>query len=80
MRRYELTDEQCEQIQGVMPPNGQSGGQWREHRLVLNDVFWLLHSGAQRRELPEALWPLEDRLRPLQPPAQGLFDQILQWL
>src|SRR5580704_2405180 len=53
MRRYELTDEQFELIRDLLPANGKRGGQWNDHRTTLNGIFWILHSGAQWRELPE---------------------------
>ena len=53
MRRYELTDEQFELIADLMPPNGQRGGQWNDHCTTLNGIFWILHSGAQWREMPD---------------------------
>jgi transposase len=53
MRRYELTDEQFELIRDLLPLNGRRGGQWNDHRTTLNGIFWILHSGAQWREMPE---------------------------
>ncbi len=57
MRRYELTDEQWRLIVDLLPPTGGEGGQWRDHRQVLNGIFWILHTGAQWRELPERYGP-----------------------
>ena len=53
MRRYELTDEQFEMIVDLLPAHGGRGGQWNDHRVTLNGMFWILHSGAQWREMPE---------------------------
>jgi transposase len=53
MRRYELTDEQFEKIRDLLPANGKRGGQWNDHLTTLNGMFWILHSGAQWREMPE---------------------------
>jgi transposase len=53
MRRYELTDEQYQMIQDLLPANGKRGGQWNDHRTTLNGMFWILLSGAQWREMPE---------------------------
>ena len=50
--RYELTDERWSRIEGLFPPNGRRGGQWRDHRTVVNGVFWVLCSGAPWRDLP----------------------------
>ena len=82
MRRYELTDEQYAMIEDLLPmPNTDGGGQWRSHRQVLNGIFWILHTGAQWRELPERYGPWKtvygrfNRWR-----REGLFARILQRL
>lgn len=53
VRRYELSDEAYSLIEDLLPPNGRRGGQWNDHRRTLNGIFWILHTGAQWRELPE---------------------------
>lgn len=52
MRRYEWTDAQYTRIAVLMPRPGQ-GGQWNDHRVTLPGILWVLHTGFQRRELPE---------------------------
>src|SRR5881227_3510839 len=70
-RRHELTDEQWELIEDLFPENAHHrGGQWKDHRMMLNAIFWWLRTGAPWRDLPERYGLLEDRLRPLQPLAQ----------
>src|SRR2546423_9178841 len=68
MRRYELTDEQFELIQDLLPKNGGRGGKWNDHRTRLNGIFWILHSGAQWREVPERYgkW-------------QSVYDRFVRW-
>ena len=68
MRRYELTEEQFELIEDLLPRNGGRGGQWNDHRLTLNGIFWILHSGAQWREVPEryGCW-------------QSVYDRFVRW-
>lgn len=81
MRRYELTDEQWRLIVDLLPPTGGEGGQWRDHRQVLNGIFWILHTGAQWRELPERYGPwktVNGRFRRWT--REGLFDRILERL
>ena len=81
MRRYELTDEQFELIADLMPPNGQRGGQWNDHCTTLNGIFWILHSGAQWREMPDRYgkWKsVYDRFNRWR--TDGTFDRILQRL
>lgn len=52
-RRYELSDQAFTLLADLLPPNGRRGGQWTDHRTALNGIFWILHTGAQWRELPE---------------------------
>jgi transposase len=53
VRRYELSDETFGLVEVLLPRNGQPGGHWNDHRATLNGLFWILHTGAQWRELPE---------------------------
>ena len=52
-RRYELKDEEFTLIADLLPPTGRPGGRWNDHRTTLDGVLWILHTGAQWRELPE---------------------------
>lgn len=52
-RRYELTDEQFAMIADLMPATDRPGGRWNDHRTALDGIFWVLHTGAQWREVPE---------------------------
>ena len=81
MRRCELTDEQFSLIADLMPASGRRGGQWNDHRTVLNGIFWILHSGAQWCEMPErygAWQSVYDRFNRWR--KDGTFDAILQRL
>jgi transposase len=81
MRRYELTDEQFELIADLLPLNGRRGGQWNDHRTTLNGIFWILHAGAQWREMPERYgkWKsVYDRFNRWR--RDGTIDKILQRL
>ena len=51
VRHYELSDEAFGLFEDLLPPNGRRGGQWNDHRTTLNGIFWILHTGAQWREL-----------------------------
>jgi|SRR6188472_748634 len=55
--RYELNDEQWNIIAPLLPPNGLRGGQWRDHRTMINGILWALCSGAAWRDLPERYGP-----------------------
>ena len=59
VRRYELSDQAFALLEDLLPRNGRRGGQWNDHRTTLNGIFWILHTGAQWRELPERYgkWP-----------------------
>lgn len=79
MRRYELSNEQWEKISDLFPDSkGNRGGQWKDHRQVLNGMFWVLCSGAPWRDLPERYgnWKtVYDRFRRYR--IDGIFDEIL---
>jgi transposase len=68
MRRYELTDEQYELIRDLLPANGKRGGQWNDHRVTLNGIFWVLHTGAQWREVPERYGK-----------CKSIYDRFARW-
>jgi transposase len=53
MQRYELSKDQYEAIEDLLPMNGNRGGHWKDHRNLLNGMFWVLYSGAHWREMPE---------------------------
>lgn len=81
VRRYELTDEQFALVSDLLPGNGRRGGQWKDHRTVLNGIFWILHTGAQWRELPERYgnWKtVYDRFRRWQ--RDGTLERMLDRL
>lgn len=44
---YQLTDEQWQKIEGLLPTNGQRGGQWKEHRLMIDGILWVLSDGGR---------------------------------
>lgn len=79
MRRYELSDGQWEKIADLFPTNEpKRGGQWKNHRQVLNGMFWVLCSGAPWRDLAERYgsWQtVYDRFRRYR--IEGFFDVLL---
>jgi transposase len=80
-RHYELTAEQFATIEGLLPANGKPGGRWNDHLTTLNGILWVLHTGAQWRELPERYgkWKsAHDRLTRWR--ADGTIDRILERL
>jgi len=81
MRRYELTDEQYELIEPLLPKSGGVGRPWADHRQVLNGLFWKLSSGASWRDIPERYGPWQtiyERYTAWR--ADGIWTRIVQAL
>ena len=59
MKRYELTKEQWERVKKLLPAEraGKRGRPRKDDRNMLNGMLWIVRSGAQWRELPEAYDP-----------------------
>ena len=58
-RRYELTDQEWEQIASLLPPEktGNPGRPSKDNRTMLNGMVWIACSGAPWRDLPELYGP-----------------------
>jgi transposase len=82
MRRHELSDEDWGLIEDLFPANGEGPGRpWREHRAMINGIFWILRTGAPWRDLPERYGPWQtvyDRFSRYV--ADGMLDAILERL
>lgn len=82
MRRHELTEEQFEQIEDLLPSGeGEQGRPWEDHHRILNGMFWILNTGVPWRDLPERYGPwqtVHSRFRRWQ--EDGTFDRILDRL
>jgi transposase len=57
MRRHELGDARWAQIADLMPRNRGRGGRWRDHRRIVNGLFWKLTTGAPWRDIPGRYGP-----------------------
>lgn len=58
MRRFELTDEQWQRVEGLLPGRGGCPGRSAEdNRLFLDAVLWIARTGAPWRDLPERFGP-----------------------
>ena len=57
MRRYELGDDDWEQIADLFPPEQGNGRPWRSHRSMVNAMLWILNTGSPWRDLPERYGP-----------------------
>jgi transposase len=83
MQRYELRDEHWALIEPLLPPQRRTtrGGVWRDHRRVVNGIFWVLFSGAAWRDMPDRYGSCKtahDRLGRWQ--RDGTWDKVLKAL
>ncbi|MFF0013123.1 transposase [Streptomyces sp. NPDC005374] len=46
VRRHELTDAQWRKIEPFLPGNGRPGGQWADHRKVVNGMLFRARTGV----------------------------------
>jgi transposase len=54
MRRYELTDEQWNLMEHLLPGReGDAGRHGEDNRRFVNAIIWIARSGAPWRDLPE---------------------------
>lgn len=56
IRRYEMTDEQWEQIKDLIP-KARTGRPPKDNRLMFNAMLWMARSGAGWEDLPERYGP-----------------------
>lgn len=58
-RRYELTDQEWEQIASLLPPEktNKPGRPPKDNRLMVNAMVWITRSGVPWRDLPERYGP-----------------------
>lgn len=78
---YRLSDAQCEQIKDLLPPNGHKGGQWKDHRRLIDGILWAPSDGGRWRNLPAEFGPWQtvyDRFRKWC--RTGLWGKILRHL
>ncbi|WP_055511251.1 IS5 family transposase [Streptomyces aurantiacus] len=81
VRRHELTDAQWQRIEPLLPGNGRPGGQWADHRRVVNGVLFRARSGMPWPDLPDRYGPWQtvyERHRRWS--ADGTWKTILQEL
>jgi transposase len=76
--RGELTESAWTTVEPLLPARGRRGGQWRDHRTVINGILWKLRIGAPWRDLPErygAWQTCADRLSHWR--REDLWDRLL---
>lgn len=67
MKRHELTDEQWVLIEPLFP-KAKTGRPPCNRRQILNAIFWVLHTGAPWRDLPERF-----------PPWKTVYNSFCRW-
>lgn len=82
MRRFELSDEQWDQIAPLLPPQRPSTGRPAEdHRRVVNGMLWVLRTGAPWADLPARYGsPGTVSCRFYRWRQAGVFDRVLRCL
>ena len=82
MHRFDLQDWQWGLVADLFPSNEhKEGGQWKDHRTVVNGMFHVLHTGCPWRDLPDRYGPWQtvyDRFARYR--DDGTFDLILKRL
>jgi transposase len=70
MARGELTDQQWQQLERLLPQehSGERGHPWNPHRPILNGMLWILRTGAPWRDVPERYGPW-----------QTVYDRFVRW-
>ncbi len=53
VRRHELADAQWRMIEPLLSANVRPGGQWSDHRTVVNGVLFRARAGVSWPVLPE---------------------------
>ena len=78
MARYELTDEQWERLQPLLPPQkAKTGRAALDHRRIVNGILWIVRSGAPWRDLPERYGPWQTvATRFYRWRKAGIWDQL----
>jgi transposase len=79
--RYELTDRQWNSLAPFLPANGRRGKQWKDHRLVIDGILWILSDGGRWRNLPDRFGPWKTVYERFRRWSQtGLWDVLLDEL
>jgi transposase len=76
--RGDLSSEEWAVLEPLLPAQPIRGGQWRDHRQVINAICWVKRTGSPWRDLPERYGPWKtchERLRRWT--DDGTWDRIL---
>ena len=52
LNRHDLTDEEWERLEPLLPASPRRGRRWADHRRVINGVFFRTRAGCPWRDLP----------------------------
>jgi len=55
--RFDLSDTQWAILEPLLPAQPVRGGQWRDHRQVINGIAWVKRTGSPWRDCPERYGP-----------------------
>jgi hypothetical protein len=76
-----LTDEEWACLRPLLPDNGHRGRQWREHRMVVDAILWVLTGGGSWRDLPGEFGPWQTAYyRYARWRREGLWQRIVEML
>lgn len=80
--RHDLTDAEWALLEPLLPDRTpRRGGQWRDHRQVVNGVLWRTRTGAPWRDMPATYGPWETvYYRHRRWSADGTWERILDGL
>lgn len=76
---YRLSDEQLALIESLLPPDRNRGGQWKDHRQMIDGILWVLSDGGRWRNVPDRFGPWQtvyDHFRTWT--RHGIWDQMLE--
>ena len=82
MSRRDLSNEQWERLRPLLPPQKpRTGRPAKDHRTMLNGIFWLLRTGAPWRDLPSQYGPWQTAAtRFYRWRRAGVWESVLQVL
>ena len=80
MHRGDLTNDQWERLQPLLPPQKPHTGRPAEdHRRIINGILWVLRTGAPWADLPERYGPSATvATRFYRWRKAGIWDRILE--
>ncbi|MFF4014494.1 IS5 family transposase [Streptomyces sp. NPDC001843] len=75
MERGDLTDSEWAQLEPHLPKNTGRGGRWKEHRQVINGIFFRIRTGIPWRDWPaDGTWEKIFRAAQADADADGRID------